>query len=285
MGVTMGHSDAAPPEPKSAETDEVEASSAPLLDHLKELRTRLIYSMLALIVGFVICLFFVRPIFEFLVYPFEQAVRKVSADLVAQGKPALEGDLIYTQVLEFFFVKLKLALFGGVVLAFPVIAYQLYRFVAPGLYKNEKGAFLPYLILSPILFLLGASMVFFYVFPYVLEFGLRQQQALSAGANVSLLPKVSEYLGLATTLFIAFGLSFQLPVILSLLGRIGIVSTSALKKGRRYAIVGIALFAALVTPPDPITQIVLGSAIYLLYEISILSVRLIERKKDDGDTA
>jgi sec-independent protein translocase protein TatC len=288
MEAMMGHSDAAPPESEKTETDkvetdEVEASSAPLLDHLKELRTRLIYSMVALIIGFTICLFFVRPIFEFLVYPFEQAVSKVSADLIEQGKPALEGDLIYTQVLEFFFVKLKLALFGGVVLAFPVIAYQLYRFVAPGLYKNEKGAFLPYLILSPVLFLLGASMVFFFVFPYVLEFGLRQQQALGAGANVSLLPKVSEYLGLATTLFIAFGLSFQLPVILSLLGRIGIVSSDALKKGRRYAIVGIALFAALVTPPDPITQIVLGSAIYLLYEISILSVRLIERKKDDGD--
>ena len=259
--------------------DDVEDSRAPLLDHLKELRTRLIYSLLALIVGFVICLFFVRPIFDFLVMPFEQAVTKVSADMVAQGEEPLDGDLIYTQVLEFFFVKLKLALFGGVILSFPVIAYQLYRFVAPGLYKKEKMAFLPYLILSPLLFMAGAGMVFYFIFPYVLEFGLRQQQAFSTGATVSLLPKVSEYLKLATTLFIAFGLSFQLPVVLSLLGRVGIVSSAGLKKGRRYAVVGIALFAAFVTPPDPITQIALGAAIYLLYEISIISVRMIEKKR------
>lgn len=264
---------------------DIEDSRAPLLEHLKELRTRLIYSMIALIIGFVICLFFVRPIFDLLVLPFEQAVSKVSVDLVEQGQPALDGDLIYTQVLEFFFVKLKLALFGGLLLSFPVIAYQIYRFVAPGLYKNEKMAFLPYLIVSPLLFLVGASMVFFFIFPYVLEFGLRQQQAFSTGATVTLLPKVSEYLGLATTLFIAFGLSFQLPVVLSLLGRAGIVSSDALKKGRRYAIVGIALFAAFVTPPDPITQIALGGAIYILYEISILSVRMIEKKRPEEETA
>ncbi|PHR91112.1 MAG: twin-arginine translocase subunit TatC [Robiginitomaculum sp.] len=264
---------------------DIEDSRAPLLDHLKELRTRLIYSMIALIIGFVICLFFVRPIFDLLVLPFEQAVTKVSADLIEQGKPGLDGDLIYTQVLEFFFVKLKLALFGGLLLSFPVIAYQIYRFVAPGLYKNEKMAFLPYLIVSPLLFLVGASMVFFFIFPYVLEFGLRQQQAFSTGATVTLLPKVSEYLGLATTLFIAFGLSFQLPVVLSLLGRAGIVSSDALKKGRRYAVVGIALFAAFVTPPDPITQIALGGAIYILYEISILSVRMIEKKRPEEETS
>ena len=259
--------------------EEIDESRAPLLDHLKELRTRIIYSIIALAVGFTICLFFVRPIFDLLVLPFEQAVAKVSIDLVANGKPALDGDLIYTQVLEFFFVKLKLALFGGVVISFPVIAYQIYKFVAPGLYKNEKMAFLPYLVISPLLFLVGASMVFFFIFPYVLEFGLRQQQAFSTGASVTLLPKVSEYLGLATTLFIAFGLSFQLPVVLSLLGRVGIVSSMALRKGRRYAVVGIALFAAFVTPPDPITQIALGLAIYLLYEISILSVRMIEKRR------
>jgi len=258
---------------------DIEESRAPLLDHLYELRRRLIYSILAVIIGFTICLFFVRPIFDFLVLPFETAVANVSADLIADGKPGLTGDLIYTQVLEFFFVKLKLALFGGLILAFPVIAYQVYRFVAPGLYKNERGAFLPYLILSPVLFIAGASMVFFYIFPFVLEFGLRQQQEFSTGASVSLLPKVSEYLGLATTMFLAFGLSFQLPVVLSLLGRAGIVSSNSLKKGRRYAIVGIALFAAFVTPPDPITQIALGGAIYLLYEISILSVKMIEKKR------
>ena len=262
---------------------DIDDSRAPLLDHLYELRRRLMISIFAIIIGFTICLFFVRPIFDFLVLPFETAVANVSADLLADGKPGLTGDLIYTQVLEFFFVKLKLALFGGIILSFPVIAYQVYRFVAPGLYKNERGAFLPYLIMSPVLFIAGASMVFFYIFPFVLEFGLRQQQEFSTGASVSLLPKVSEYLGLATTMFLAFGLSFQLPVVLSLLGRAGIVSANALKKGRRYAIVGIALFAAFVTPPDPITQITLGSAIYLLYEISILSVRMIERKRPQQD--
>ncbi len=264
---------------KTIESESIENSRAPLLDHLFELRRRLIFAILAIIIGFGICLFFVRPIFDLLVLPFESAIANVSADLIAQGKPELEGDLIYTQVLEFFFVKLKLALFGGLILSFPIIAYQIYRFVAPGLYKNERGAFLPYLVISPLLFIAGASLVFFYIFPFVLEFGLRQQQAFANGATVSLLPKVSEYLSLATTMFLAFGLSFQLPIILSLLGRAGIVSSSALKKGRRYAIVGIAAFAAFVTPPDPITQIALGGAIYLLYEISIISVKLIEKKR------
>jgi len=269
--------------PTDKSDSDIEDSRAPLLDHLYELRRRLIYSILAIIVGFAICLLFVRPIFDLLVLPFEQAIAEVSKDLIKDGQPGLEGDLIYTQVLEFFFVKLKLALFGGLVLAFPVIAYQVYRFVAPGLYTNERGAFLPYLIISPLLFIAGASMVFFFIFPFVLEFGLRQQQAFANGATVSLLPKVSEYLGLATTMFLAFGLSFQLPVVLSLLGRAGIVSSNALRKGRRYAIVGIAAFAAFVTPPDPITQIALGAAIYLLYEISILSVRMIEKKRKEVD--
>lgn len=270
---------------ESDNDDDVEASKAPLLEHLNELRQRLIISIGAIIVCFVICLFFVEPIFEFLVHPFNVSLERVNANRLKEGKEFLQGNLIYTQVLEFFFVKLKLALFGAILLAFPVIAYQIYRFVAPGLYKNERGAFLPYLIVSPVLFIVGAALVFNIVLPFVLVFGLNQEQELSTGANISLLPKVSEYLKLATTMFLAFGLSFQLPVVLSLLGRVGIVSSAGLKKGRRYAIVGIAAFAAIATPPDPLSQIMLGSAIYLLYEISIISVKLIEKKRDDEDAA
>jgi sec-independent protein translocase protein TatC len=245
------------------------------LEHLLELRSRLIKSVLALIAGAIICIPFLPKILAFLLSPFRNAVDKYNAAQIAAGNDPIATDLIATQILETFFVNVKLAVFGGIILAFPVIAFQLYRFVAPGLYKNEKAAFLPYLILSPLLFSLGAALVFYYVFPYVLSFGLN----VAGSGDISLLPKISEYLSLAMTLFIAFGLSFQLPVVLSLLGRAGIVSSAALKKGRRYAVVGIAAFAAFVTPPDPMTQLVLGSAIYLLYEISIISVRFTEKKQ------
>ena len=257
--------------------DEVESSKAPLMEHLLELRSRLIKCVVSLIVGCIACIPFLPAILAFLLSPFRGAVAKYNIQAVAAGKEPIVTDLIATQILETFFVNVKLAVFGGVILAFPVIAYQLYRFVAPGLYKNERGAFLPYLILSPVLFSLGAALVFYYVFPYVLSFGLN----VAGSGDISLLPKISEYLSLAMTLFIAFGLSFQLPVVLSLLGRAGIVNSAALKKGRRYAVVGIAAFAAFVTPPDPMTQLVLGAAIYLLYEISIISVRLTEKKHQD----
>ena len=259
---------------ESPDVDEVEQSKAPLLDHLLELRSRLIKSLVAFLIGCIVCIPFLPQILRFLIAPFHQAVAAFNEKQIELGKEPANVDLIATQVLETFFVNVKLAIFGGIILAFPVIAYQLYRFIAPGLYKNERSAFLPYLIISPLLFSAGAALVFYYIFPYVLKFGLN----MSAIGSIDLLPKISDYLKLAMTLFIAFGLSFQLPVILSLLGRAGIVSSAGLKKGRRYAIVGIATFAAFVTPPDPLTQIVLGSAIYLLYEISIISVSLIEKK-------
>lgn len=259
--------------------DEVEQSKAPLLEHLTELRSRLIKSIMALVLGCIIVIPFLNDILTFLVAPFEQAVNKLNETRLNKGLEPLNDDLISTEVLETFFVNVKLAVFGGIILAFPVFAYQIYRFVAPGLYKNEKRAFLPYLIVSPVLFSLGAALVFYYIFPYVLRFGL----GMSTSGNIDLLPRISDYLRLAIRLFIAFGLSFQLPVVLSLLGRAGIVSSATLKKGRRYAIVGIAVFAAFVTPPDPLTQIVLGSAIYLLYEISIISVRMLEKKAQTTD--
>lgn len=266
------------PNKLESDVDDVEMSKAPLLEHLNELRSRIVKCLVALVACCILVSPFLKQILWFLMAPFNKAVAKINAERFEDGLEPIFDGLIATQVLEQFFVYVKIAVFGGIVLAFPIFAYQLYRFVAPGLYKNEKRAFLPYLIISPVLFILGSALVFYYIFPYVLEFGL----AMSTSADVNLMPRITEYLRLATRLFIAFGLSFQLPVVLSLLGRAGIVSSETLRNGRRYAVVGIAAFAAVVTPPDPLTQIVLGAAIYLLYEISIISVRMIEKKQDES---
>lgn len=258
--------------------DEVESSRAPLLDHLIELRKRLIVTLAAVAAGFVVCFFLAAPIYNILLAPFEEAARAL-AERRGEGVDE-QLRLIFTAPLEFFFVKLKLALFGAIIVAFPVIAYQVYAFVAPGLYKTERRAFLPYMVAAPVLFATGAALVYYFILPFVMRFALGQEQAGAAGrAAIELLPRVSDYLSLVTTLILAFGFSFQLPVVLSLLARVGMVNAKQLGHFRRYAVVGIFAFAAVVTPPDPLSQIGLGLAMMALYEVSILCVRLIDRQR------
>eukprot|EP00439_Symbiodinium_sp_Y106_P089396 s1_g1932.t1 len=250
---------------------DIDASRAPLLEHLIELRQRLLYSIVAIAVAFVVCFYFADQVFNILLIPFERAVGDAS-----------EVKLIFTAPQEYFFTQLKLALFGALFIAFPVLAAQIYMFVAPGLYKNERGAFLPFLIATPVLFLMGASLVFFLIMPLALGFFLGMEQTAAEGqAAIELLPRVSEYLGLTMTLIFAFGLCFQLPVLMTLLGRAGLITSAQLRKGRKYAVVGVFAVAAILTPPDIISQLGLGLPTLVLYEISILSVALIERRRKE----
>jgi sec-independent protein translocase protein TatC len=249
----------------------------PLLDHLMELRTRLLISVISLVIAFFACAYVAEPIFNWLVQPLAKAMQQVSGST---------NRMIFTQLTEFFFTRMKVAFFAAIMLTFPIFATQMWKFIAPGLYRHEKRALLPFLIASPILFFLGAGLVYYFIMPMAWKFLLGFQVQGGEGVlPVQLEQRVGEYLSLVMQLMFAFGLSFQFPVLLVLLARVGIISAKALREKRRYAIVGVFVFAAIVTPPDVISQVGLAIPMYALYEISILGAAWVERDRAANDAA
>ena len=266
----------------STTDEEIDESSAPLIEHLAELRSRLIRSLLALFVGFGLCFSVAKPIFNWLAHPICEAQ-------VAIGQAC---NLIMIAPQEGFVVNMRIAMFGGFALAFPYIGYQLWRFVAPGLYKSEKNAFLPFLIASPLMFLLGASFAYYGVLPLAFKFFLGYQQQGSdtvqslAEAGIVYQGSIDQYLGLTMKFIMAFGLCFQLPVLLTLMGKAGLITSAALASTRRYAVVAILVVCALISPPDVLSLAVMFSSVYPLYEVSIWLIRGIEkRRQDEEDTS
>lgn len=245
-----------------SETDDIDASKMPLLDHLIELRRRLLWTFLTLALAFAVCLYFARPIFAFLVQPLLQA---------GQGK------LIYTQIFEAFFVEVKVAFFAAAFISFPMFATQIWRFVAPGLYAQEKRAFLPFLLVTPVLFTAGAAMAYYIAVPVALKYLLGFAGDVG-GVQQEALPGVDNYLGFVMKFIFGFGISFLLPVLLMLLERAGIVTLEQLKSGRRYAIVGMAVVSAVLTPPDLLSQILLLVPMVMLYEMAIITISLTRKR-------
>lgn len=248
---------------------EIDASEAPLIEHLIELRTRLVWCVVGFVAAFAISFFFSTDLLEYLLLPFQWGTGQ---DVVR---------IITIKLLGVFLVKLKIAVFGGMFIGFPLMATQLYRFVAPGLYKHEKQAFLPYLIATPVFFVLGAALVYFFLLPVAIHFFY----SLAAGANIDIMPDIEAYLDFVMMLILAFGLCFQLPVILTLLGQIGILSYDQLRSGRKFAVVGVFIVAAVLTPPDPISQVAMAVPLMLLYEVSVQAVRFLEARRKRREAA